>query len=61
MNVISDERLAHLLAGSPAERVTAEYMRSRISSTEYTRLGETVTLCSITLDNGYSVRGESAA
>jgi Phage protein (N4 Gp49/phage Sf6 gene 66) family len=60
MGLITNERLDELLAASPAERVTQEYMESRIANTEFHRLDETVTICSITLDNGYSVRGESA-
>ncbi|MEW4568018.1 Gp49 family protein [Tautonia sp. JC769] len=60
MKIISDEKLNELLAASPAERVTKEYMESRIAKTDFHCLGETVTICSITLDNGYSVRGESA-
>lgn len=60
MDLITNVKLEELLAASPAERVTKEYMESRIANTEFTRLGETVTICSMTLDNGYSVRGESA-
>jgi hypothetical protein len=60
MDVITNEKFEEMLAASPAERVTKEYMESRIASTEFHRPGETVTICSITLDNGYSVRGESA-
>jgi len=42
-------------------RVTEEYMNSRIKSTEYFVLpGTTVTVCNITIDNGFSVRGEAA-
>lgn len=45
----------------PGERVTKEYMESRIASTDFSTLPKaTVTICNITLDNGYSVRGESA-
>lgn len=58
--MINDEQLDALLATSPAERVTKEYMESRIAGTEYNRLGETVTHCRIILDNGFSVSGESA-
>lgn len=58
--LISDEKLDELLANSPAERVTKESIDSRIKEVGYTRLSETVTICSINLDNGYSVRGESA-
>lgn len=60
MEIISNERLEALLAASPAERVTPEYMKSRITSTDFTRIGETVTHCRIVLDNGFSVSGESA-
>lgn len=61
-NLISENRLDELLAASPAERVTAEYMQSRISKTSFNRLSDapTLTICNITIDNGYSVRGESA-
>lgn len=58
--IISDEKCNELLAASPAERVTPEYMQSRIHSTEFNRIGETVTHCRIVLDNGFSVSGESA-
>jgi hypothetical protein len=60
MNLIANEILVELLAASPAERITKEYMESRIASTDFHRLGETVTICSLTLDNRYSARGESA-
>ncbi len=60
MDVISNERLEHLLSVSPAERVTPEYMKSRITGTKFTRLTDTVTHARITLDNGYGVSGESA-
>lgn len=58
--LISDHRLDELLAAAPAERVTADAMKARIADCTFHRIGETVTLCSLTLDNGYSVRGESA-
>jgi Phage protein (N4 Gp49/phage Sf6 gene 66) family len=60
MELITNEKLDELLAASPAERVTPEYMKSRITSTDFTRIGETVTHCRIVLDNGFSVSGESA-
>lgn len=59
-NIISNEDLDKKLSASPAPRVTKEQMEKRIKSIEFSKLGETVTLCNITLDNGYSVRGESA-
>jgi hypothetical protein len=60
MELITNEKLDELLAASPAERVTPEYMKLRITSTDFTRIGVTVTHCRIVLDNGFSVSGESA-
>lgn len=60
MNVITNERLDELLAASPAERITPEYMKSRIVTSAFQRVTDTMTLCIITLDNGYYVTGESA-
>jgi hypothetical protein len=48
------------LEASPGERVTPEYIKSRIAAVKYFSPEGTVTMCSLTLDNGYSVRGESA-
>jgi hypothetical protein len=59
-NLIDDKKLNELLTASPAERVTKEYIESRIENSVFNRLHPTVTICSIYLDNGYSVRGESA-
>jgi hypothetical protein len=58
--MINDEKLNELLKSSPEERVTKEYMESRIKDKKFTRLGETLTHCRIILDNNYSVTGESA-
>jgi hypothetical protein len=52
--------LSEKLQASPAPRVTKEYIESRIKLTEFTKQFGTVTLCGIKLDNGYSVRDESA-
>lgn len=57
---ISKEELDKRLAESPAERVTKEYIESRIESFECSRFTDTVTICNVKLNNGYSVRGESA-
>ena len=40
--------------------VTKDDIAARIADCDYIRLGATVTVCSLTLDNGFSVRGESA-
>ena len=58
--MINDNKKDELLESSTAPRVTKEQMEERINHTEFTRIGGTVTICSITLDNGFSVRGESA-
>ncbi|MFO0390181.1 MAG: Gp49 family protein [Alphaproteobacteria bacterium] len=60
MNIITNEKLDEMLAASPAERVTKEYMESRITETFFTKIGLTLTHCRIVLDNGFSVTGESA-
>lgn len=58
---ITDAELETKLEESPAPRVTKEYMESRIYGKPYfIRMDDTVTICHIKLDNGYSVRGESA-
>jgi hypothetical protein len=40
MELISNEELEELLAASPAERITPEYMKSRIAGTTFTRIGD---------------------
>lgn len=60
MEIITNERLDELLAASPAERMTPEYMKSRITQVKMHKLGPTLTHCTIHLDNGYQVTGESA-
>lgn len=55
----TNELLAAIEAKT-GEKVSKSYIESRIAKVAYAKLDETVTLCSITLDNGYSVRGESA-
>lgn len=58
---ITDEELERLLANSPAERITTEYMESRIKNVAYLfPFDTTTTICHITLDNGYVVIGSSA-
>lgn len=62
--ISSDER-NKLLENSPSpDRVTPDYMTSRIADVVYTlpkfEAGETFTLCRIKLDNGFTVFGESA-
>lgn len=58
--MLTNEQLETKLEQSPAPRVTKEQMNARIKSVDYTRIGGTLTHCSIKLDNGYQVTGESA-
>lgn len=57
--MLSDTELATALDSLPGERITAGYMESRITNTTYTVV-DTLTLCTIKLDNGFQVTGESA-
>lgn len=56
----NDKDLLAAIAAKPGEKVTAAYMESRIARVAYAKIDQTVTVCSMTLDNGFSVRGESA-
>ena len=60
-NIISNERRDELLAASPSpDRLTPDYLKSRITGTDFTRLTDTLTVCVITMQNGFTVTGESA-
>lgn len=55
------EQLDQAIADRPYPKVTKEGIEKRISRTDYMVLpNSTVTVCNITLENGFSVRGESA-
>lgn len=56
----SDKELLAAIDAKTGEKVTAVYMESRIATVAYAKIDATVTVCSVTLDNGFSVRGESA-
>ena len=67
--MLTNEQLETKLNECPAERVTPEYMQSRIAQVSFHRIVDehapahpspTATICNILLDNGFSVRGESA-
>ena len=58
--LIDDAKLSQKLDASPAPRVTKKQIEGRIASVDFVRQFETVTLCNVKLDNGFSVRGESA-
>lgn len=60
---MSEQELAIRLASLPGERVTKELIDSRIKDIDYIDkpdFAQTLTICNISLDNGFSVRGESA-
>lgn len=58
---MSDQKLEDAIKAQPFEKVTKESIESRIKSTDYFVLpNSTTTICSITLVNDFSVRGESA-
>lgn len=59
---INDEELEKKIEATPAPRVTKEQIEARIAEVTTSKLpwSETVTICEIKLDNGFSVRGESA-
>ncbi len=58
--MLNDTELNAAIEATTAPRVTKEYIESRIKETAFLKIGETVTIANIVLDNGYSVRGESA-
>lgn len=60
MELVNDTKLGELLAASPAPRITKEGIKGRISNVDFTKMGQTITHCRITVDNGFSVSGESA-
>lgn len=64
--LLTEGELTRALKSSPADKVTKEYMEGRIEEVIFMqmhhtkRLDDTTTICTIYLDNGFSVRGESA-
>lgn len=58
--LMTNDELDQKLKDRPAPRVTKEYIDSRIVDIDYDNAFHTVTICNILLDNGFSVRGESA-
>ena len=60
-SLLSDDELDAALAVQTAPRVTQAMIEGRITKVGYTVIPDTtVTICHILLDNGRSVRGESA-
>lgn len=48
------------IAATPGDKVTKDQIDAAIVDVTFVQIGLTVTVCSITLFNGFSVRGESA-
>jgi hypothetical protein len=60
-DLITTKEAEQLLTTLPAPRVTREAIEARIGDVSYTRLpGGTMSICQITIDNGFVVIGESA-
>lgn len=58
---MNDKELDQAIADRPFPKVTKDGIEKRIKSVDYMVLpNSTVTICNISLENGYSVRGESA-
>lgn len=58
---LSGKPLDEAIAAQPFPKVTKDSIEAKIAKVDYLVLPDsTVTLCNITLKNGYSVRGESA-
>src|SRR5687768_4922146 len=58
---MNDTHLSQAIAATPHEKVTKEGIQARIVIADYMVMANsTVTVCNLVLDNGYSVRGESA-
>lgn len=59
--IVNNEDLNARIAAQPYPKVTEQGIVRRIKDVTYTRLpGTTTTICNITMENGFSVRGESA-
>ena len=59
--VISNEKLGELLEASPsAQRLTPDYLKSRVEKAEFHRLTDTLTVCVMTTKNGFTIVGKSA-
>ena len=57
----NDELKAALAASPSPDRVTEAKIKDRIESAEYQRIGGgTLTVCVLTINNGFQVTGESA-
>jgi hypothetical protein len=58
--MLTDAGFQALLDSMPGERISDAYLKSRIAAVAYLNPVGTLTVCVLTLDNGFSVTGESA-
>lgn len=59
--ILNDEALRNRISEQPYPKVTEQSITRKISDVTFTLLpGTTTTICNITMENGFSVRGESA-
>lgn len=59
--MMTNEQRDEALKNSPSNvKITPDLIKGRIASVDYLKRGETSTICTITLDNGYAVHGHSA-
>ena len=59
--MLTNEQRDSLLGSRPERTVTKEQIESRIKSAEYSiHAGSTLTICVLTLENGFTVVGKSA-
>lgn len=58
---MNDQELESAIAAQPHEKVTKDSIEARIGAVDFFVLpNSTVTVCNITMVNGFSVRGEAA-
>jgi hypothetical protein len=59
--MMTESELDKLIASQPHDKVTKDHLESLVVGTDYHIIpNSTVTICHMTLKNGFSVRGESA-
>lgn len=57
---LTQAEVSAAIAAKPGDKVTKAQIEARIRNVSFEQFHGTVTLCSIMLDNGFSVRGETA-
>lgn len=57
---MNSEELQAAIDAKTAPKVTLAQMLARVSTTQFNKLGPTLTHCALHLDNGFIVTGESA-